>query len=314
VADDHELRRLLSLPTRPALVVHGGAWTRPGADPRPYEEGCAIAAEAGFRVLTSGGSALEAVEAAVVVLEDDARFNAGRGSCLTSDGTVEMDASIMWGPALEAGAVASVRGVRNPIRLARRVMRESGHVLLGGAGAERFARECGERFEEEGWFVTPAARARFEELAAEAMRSAAVDRSKLGTVGAVAVDLRGHVAAATSTGGTAFKRAGRVGDTPIVGAGTYADDAGGAVSCTGHGESILKLALAKAASDEMTRGRSPLEAAEACAALLRNRLNGDGGLITVAADGRAGWAMNTGRMSRAFLRGGMAGPVAKVEP
>jgi beta-aspartyl-peptidase (threonine type) len=266
----------------------------------------------GFDVLRAGGSAAEAVEAAVVTLEEDPHFNAGYGSCLASNGAVEMDASIMVGQTLEAGAVSNVSGVRNPIRLARRIMSESGHVLLSGEGALQFAREVGEQLTDPKWHITPVQLARFEELRREAESTSQVDRRKLGTVGAVAVDLRGHIAAGTSTGGTAFKRPGRVGDSPIIGAGTYADDASAAVSCTGHGESIMKLALARWACDAVERGLAPQEAAQAAATYLRQRLNGDGGLIIVAPDGRAGWAMNTPRMSRALMREGMSAPLALV--
>ncbi len=162
------------------------------------------------------------------------------------------------------------------------------------------------------WHVTPAQRARWEELRQEAATSATVDRRKLGTVGAVAVDLNGHVAAATSTGGTAYKRPGRVGDSPLIGSGNYADDGSAAVSCTGHGESMIKLVLARWTCDAVQRGLSPHEAAQAAAAYLRKRMNGEGGLIVVAPDGRCGWAMNTPRMSRAFMRAGLKTPIALV--
>jgi beta-aspartyl-peptidase (threonine type) len=299
------------MPTRPAIVIHGGAWVRDALVEPAVIDGVAHAAQVGFDLLRKGGSALDAVEAAVVALEEDVHFNAGLGSCLTSEGTVEMDASIMDGATLGAGAVAIVRGVRNPIRLARRVMTDSGHLLLAGEGARRFAVELGDvEIVPDDWHVTPNQRARWDELRREADARGAADRRKLGTVGAVAVDLGGHVACATSTGGTAFKRAGRVGDTPIIGAGTYADGTAGAVSCTGHGESFIRLTTARAACDQMRSGLSPLVAAQREIAILGDRVHGDGGLIAVAPDGRAGWAMNTRRMSRAIMREGIEAPVA----
>ncbi len=294
----------------PVIVVHGGAWVKPGIVTEPVLEGLQRAAEAGFAVLDRGGMALDAVEAAVVVLEEDPHFNAGRGSTLTSDGTVEMDASMMDGRTLDAGAVASVAGVRNPIRLARRVLHDSDHLLLAGEGAQRFARGHGVEMAPVDWHVTPEQRARFEELKQEA--GARPDRRKLGTVGAVAADVHGHVAAATSTGGTAFKRPGRVGDSPLIGAGTYADDTSGAASATGHGESIIKVVLTKTACDLMGSGKSPLEASKEAVSLLGSRARGEGGIILVSPDGRAGWAMNTPRMSRALFRRGMPGPIARV--
>jgi beta-aspartyl-peptidase (threonine type) len=307
-----EVAALLSTPSLPAIVIHGGAWVRNTEVEPAVIDGVSLAARIGFEILRRGGTALDAVEAAVVALEEDPHFNAGRGACLTSDGTIELDASVMVGKTLDAGAVASVRGVRNPIRLARRIMTESGHLLLVGDGAVRFAREIGGvELVADDWHTTPTQRARFEELRAQA-REAAVDRTKLGTVGAVAVDLTGSVASATSTGGTVFKRPGRVGDTPIIGAGTYADDSSAAVSCTGHGESFMKLTTARSTCDAVQRGSSPLQAAEAAVHLLTDRVGGDGGLIVVAPDGRAGWAFNTPRMSRAFLRTGMNEPIALV--
>ncbi len=295
----------------PVLMIHGGAWVRPGIVTQPLLDGLSAACRTGFAVLDAGGSALDAVEAAVVALEDDPQFNAGRGSCLTSDGTVEMDASIMRGDTLCAGAVANISGVRNPISLARAVLEDGDHVMLVGEGAHRFGRERGVPFVAPDWHVTPEQQARFEELRAAAPRERP-DRRKLGTVGAVAVDRSGRIAAATSTGGTAYKRPGRVGDSPLIGSGTYADALCGAVSCTGHGESIIKLGLARATCDALATGLSPLEAAERSATLLRARLDGDGGLIVVSPDGRAGWAMNTSHMSRAFMRAGMTAPIAMV--
>jgi beta-aspartyl-peptidase (threonine type) len=306
-----DIAALLDTPGWPAIVVHGGAWVKPGVVTAPILEGLERATAAGYALLTAGGTSLEAVEAAVRVLEDDPNFNAGRGSCLTSDGTVEMDASLMRGSDLAAGAVAGVTGVRNPICLAREVLDDGHHVLLVGEGALRFAKARAVELVAPEWHVTPEQQHRFEELRDAAARGDG-DRRKLGTVGAVAVDLRGHVAAATSTGGTAFKRPGRVGDSPLIGAGTYADDLLAAASCTGHGESILKLVGAKAVCDAIGAGKSPVRAAEALVASLRARLDGDAGVIVVAPDGRAGWAMNTVQMSRGFMRAGMPRPVVAV--
>ena len=308
-----DLNALFSTPTLPAIVVHGGAWVRDAVVEPAVVDGVARAARVGFEILSRGGSSVDAVEAAVVALEEDPHFNAGLGSCLTSDGTIELDASIMVGRNLDAGAVAAIRGVRNPISLARHVMTDSGHILLCGDGAVRFARELGTvELVADDWHVTPLQRARWEELVREYADHPAPDRRKLGTVGAVAVDTTGSVAAATSTGGTAFKRPGRIGDTPIIGAGTYADDAAAAVSGTGHGESFMRLTTARSTCDAVRAGIAPLAAAEAAAELLRTRLNADGGLIVVGPDGRAGWAFNTRRMSRAFMRRGMLDPIAMV--
>jgi beta-aspartyl-peptidase (threonine type) len=307
-----DVNALLSTRSLPAIVVHGGAWVRDTEVEPAVLAGVSRAAAAGFAVLKAGGTALDAVEAAAVVLEDDPTFNAGYGSCLTHDGTVELDAAIMRGDTLDAGSVASIHSVRNPVRLARRVMNESGHLMLSGEGAVRFAREIGEEMVAPDWHITPAQRARWEELHREVQETKQIDRRKLGTIGAVAVDLQGGVAAATSTGGTIYKRPGRVGDTPIIGAGTYANNESAAVSCTGHGESFIKLVIAKWAADAVQRGQLPVDAARAAAAYLRERVNGDGGLIIAAPDGRCGWAMNTPKMSRAFMRAGMEAPIAMV--
>jgi beta-aspartyl-peptidase (threonine type) len=308
-----EVNDWLSRPTLPAIVVHGGAWVKDTEVEPDVIEGVAQAVQLGFALLEAGASALDAVEAAVAALEENPHFNAGLGACLTSAGTIELDASIMEGTTLDAGAVSSVAGIRNPVKLARQVMTRSGHLLLSGAGAHGFAQEIGGiELVPDDWHITPTQRARFDELVREQANGATPDRRKLGTVGAAAVDLQGHVAAATSTGGTVFKRPGRVGDTPIIGAGTYADNTSAAVSCTGHGESFIKLTTARSTSDLVQSGLSPLEAAERSTRLLRDRLGGDGGLIIVAPDGRAGWAMNTPRMSRAFLRRGLSKPIALV--
>ena len=310
--NETDLHTLLSTPTRPAIVIHGGAWVRDATVHPEVLAGVAQAARIGFEILAAGGSALDAVEAAVVAMEEDPTFNAGYGSGLTSDGTVEMDASIMVGETLEAGAVAGVSSVRNPIRLARRVMTHSGHLLLASEGALRFAREVGVEIMPPDWHVTPQQRARSRRTAPRSRSLRASGSSQAGDRGAVAVDVHGHVAAATSTGGTVFKRPGRIGDSPLIGAGNYADDVLGAVSCTGHGESIIKLSLARWACDAIERGQSPQDAAEAATVYLRQRVKGDGGLIIAGADGRCGWAMNTPKMSRAFLRAGMTEPLAMV--
>ena len=306
-----EFDQLLDQRGGPAVVVHGGAGTRADADPTPYFDGTRRAAEAGLRVLLQGGSALDAAQAAAVVLEDDPNFNAGTGAALTSAGEVELDASCMDGTSLRAGAVACVRTVKNPILLARRVCDDTPHVLICARGAEAFARECGIPEVPNALMVTQRQWERWRELHAEAQRVGAdVVRKKIGTIGAVAVDARGRVAACTSTGGTMYKRPGRVGDTPIIGAGTYADDKEAAASSTGLGEAILKVAMARAACVRVRDGASPRAAAVEAVGLLRERAHGEGGIIVAGPDGRLGWAYNTPRMSRAVARAGMSAKAA----
>ena len=282
-----------------AIVVHGGAGGLPRDAARVdrMRAGAAAAVEAGHAVLAGGGTSLEAVEAAVVMLEDDPDFNAGRGAALTEYGRVELDASIMEGTSRAAGAVAAVRGVRNPIRAARAVLEEGRHVLLVGAPAIEFAATAGLDFESETWFVTERERLALAN-AAEPAR---------GTVGAVARDAQGCLAAATSTGGVSGQRLGRVGDSPLIGAGTWADDATVAVSCTGHGESIVRSALAHEV-DALLRHRGlGLEGACAIAIDGLGRWGQDGGLIAVSSHGEVAAKFNSAAMTRGWRVGD--GPV-----
>jgi isoaspartyl peptidase/L-asparaginase-like protein (Ntn-hydrolase superfamily) len=286
-----------------AIVVHGGAGG-PIADAERADRmraGAAAAVAAGHAVLADGGAALDAVEAAVVVLEDDPEFNAGRGAALTEYGRVELDASMMDGTTRAAGAVAAVRGVRNPIRAARAVLAEGRHVLLVGPPAIEFAATAGLAFESETWFVTER-----ERLALVALKEGDATGAR-GTVGTVARDAEGRLAAATSTGGVAGQRLGRVGDSPLIGAGTWADDATVAVSCTGHGESIIRSALAHEV-DALLRHRG-CGLQEACARAIEGlgRWGGDGGLIAVSAHGEVAATFNSGAMTRAWRVGD--GPV-----
>lgn len=297
------------------LVIHGGAGVK-REDLRPEREvECRAVLEqavrAGFRVLEEGGRSLEAVQVAIEVLEDSPVFNAGRGSVLTAAGGVEMDASLMDGSNLKAGAVAGVRGVRHPIRLAEVVMTRTPHVLMAGAGAEALGREAKLVFEEESWFITPEQRERLERVkkasAAAGDRSRRESWSKVGTVGAVALDGEGHLAAGTSTGGMVNKRSGRVGDSPIIGAGTYAEDGVCAVSCTGHGEFFIRNVVAYDVAARMKHGGEGLE--EAAETVVRGRLagqGGSGGLIAVDSKGRITTVFNTPGMFRAemTLKGG----------
>ena len=282
-----------------AIVVHGGAGGLPRDAARVdrMRAGAAAAVEAGHAVLAGGGTSLEAVEAAVVVLEDDPEFNAGRGAALTEYGRVELDASMMDGTSRAAGAVAAVRGVRNPIRAARAVLEEGRHVLLVGAPAIEFAATAGLDFESETWFVTERERLALAN-AAEPAR---------GTVGAVARDAQGCLAAATSTGGVSGQRLGRVGDSPLIGAGTWADDATVAVSCTGHGESIVRSALAHEV-DALLRHRG-LGLEDACAIAIDGlgRWGQDGGLIAVSSHGEVAAKFNSAAMTRGWRVGD--GPV-----
>jgi beta-aspartyl-peptidase (threonine type) len=311
-----------------ALIVHGGAWDIPDDEVAPHLAGCRRALAAGWEALTNGRSALDAVEIAVRIMEDDPTFDAGVGSVLNRDGLVELDAAIMDGATLRSGAVAAVRGIRNPISLARRVL-ESEAALLVGRGAERFADTVGiERCADEDMIV-PRERARWEELrrlAAYRMPDAfqrppgevaglrgiiaggdhAPDQPGLriqhpgDTVGAVALDRSGNLAAAVSTGGTPFKLPGRVGDTPLIGAGLYADGQTGGCASTGWGESIMKVLLAKTATDFLGAGYAPVEAARAAIERLEQRVHGLGGVILIDARGRVGYAFNTPRMAYAY--------------
>jgi L-asparaginase / beta-aspartyl-peptidase len=278
------------------IVVHGGAGRDDPTTRAARDAGVLRAAEAGFAVLARGGSALDAVVAATVVLEDDPAFNAGLGSVLTEDGHVEMDASLMEGTTLAAGAVGAVRGVANPILLARAVLGEGREVLRVGPDAAAMAPAHGVRVVAPEALVSDAARARWR---------AAVPASGE-TVGAVARDAHGHVAAATSTGGVAGKRPGRLGDSAIIGAGTWADDATGAISATGPGELIIRLALAHRVAGDIATGAAPDAAARAALDALRGRLAADAGLVVVDARGRVAAQHTTPAMPAAWRHEGLA--------
>jgi beta-aspartyl-peptidase (threonine type) len=276
------------------IAIHGGAGDVPSEKRAAHAEGCKIAARAGAEVLRAGGSALDAVQRAVEVLEDDPRFNAGTGACLTETGRLELDASIMNGD-LAAGAVCALPPFVHPIAIARAVLDDGRHVLYAAEGAALFAESRGFSRADPRAMITDAVRERFA-------RGASAPEGYAGnTVGAVARDTRGHVAAATSTGGTFFKRDGRVGDTPIVGAGTYADDEAGAASATGLGEAIMRVCLAKSVVEWLRQGLSAEDAARAAALLLEERGGGSGGLVLVDARGRFGFARTTPAMSWAAM-------------
>jgi beta-aspartyl-peptidase (threonine type) len=284
------------------IVIHGGAGVlerdviTPDQD-RAIRGGLTRAVEAGSAVLRDGGAALDAVEAAVKVLEDDANFNAGRGAVLTYEGTIEHDAAIMEGAERRAGAVSGTGVARNPISLARAVMEKSPHVMLGGAGADQFARESGVPQGDEEWFVLPERREQLEKVRSRGADWFDVDM-KFGTVGAVALDVNGHVAAATSTGGITGKRWGRIGDSPVIGGGTYADDRAGAISATGSGEYFIREAVSHEICARMRMlGQTAKAAADASMAEV-GVLGGTGGVIFVSRAGEAGWSFNTIGMYR----------------
>jgi beta-aspartyl-peptidase (threonine type) len=284
------------------LVIHGGAGTIERAKITPEKDkairaGLDRALATGSRMLESGGSALDAVEATVKVLEDDPNFNAGRGAVFTYEGTIELDASIMDGRTRAAGAVASVTSTRHPISLARAVMEKSEHVFLAGDGADQFSREQGLPQVPNSYFATPERRRQLEEWKASKVSALDIEY-KYGTVGAVALDAKGHVAAATSTGGTTGKRWGRIGDSPVIGAGTYADDRGCAISATGAGEYFIRAAAAYAIC---ARIRFRGEAAQAAAdTVIREiaELGGSGGVIVLTPKGERAYSFNTPGMYR----------------
>ena len=258
-------------------------------------DGLRAALDAGAEVLTQGGAALDAVEASVRVLEDDPCFNAGRGSVLTSEGYVELDAAIMDGATRRAGAVAGLKTTRAPITLARRLMEQGPHVFLSGPGADEFARDAGIEQVDNDWFFTAERRRQLDELLEHGGFDADV---KYGTVGAVAVDEHGHVAAATSTGGLTAKRWGRIGDSPLIGAGTYADDRSAAVSATGSGEYFIRAVAAHQLAERVRIGSETLQAALDAVLADIAELGGTGGLIAVGPAGAAAWGFTTRAMYR----------------
>lgn len=277
----------------PAVIVHGGAGADPADAPDELRAGMRTALDAAWAVLAASGSALDAVEAAVRALEDHPRFNAGRGAVLTLDGTVELDASIMEGDQLRCGAVAAVSRIANPVSLARRVLEDGRHVLMVGDGALAFARAHGVPECDPGELITDRQRARWAALQARAAGAVPAPVGETGTVGAVALDRRGTIAAATSTGGMAGQRPGRVGDSPLIGCGTYADSTGGAVSCTGDGEAIIRTVLARRTLDFLKEADEPEYAARVAIDLLVEEGRGQGGLILLDWRGRLGYAHST---------------------
>jgi beta-aspartyl-peptidase (threonine type) len=282
------------------IVIHGGAGVMPRGALSAEEEaacrsGLAAALEAGARILSDGGLAIDAVEVAVRALEDDPNFNAGRGAVLDRDGFAELDAAIMDGRDRSAGAVTQVRTIRNPILAARVVKDHTPHVLIAGPGAVRIATEHGLEIVDPSYFVTPRRQAQLKRALAGEITLA----DKRGTVGAVARDAQGNLAAATSTGGMAAKMAGRVGDSPIIGAGTYADNASAAVSATGHGEMFIRASVARMICARMEmQGLSAAEAARVTLDEVK-AMGGDGGVIVVGRNGDTALAMNTDGMFRA---------------
>ena len=300
----------------PILLVHGGAWAIPQDAAPAHEAGVRNALDTGYAILSGDGSALDAVEAAVAVMEDDPTFDAGRGSFLTSDGRVQLDALLMDGGRMKAGGVACVERLRNPIHAARVVLEKSPHVYFVGAGAEQFAlahgmtlidnselvldRERRRLIEAQARQAAGLADATFSGLEDDKSPETALSRAALeshDTVGAVALDAAGNLAAGTSTGGTLNKTPGRVGDSSLIGCGCFADNLSAAVSLTGWGEPIMKLVLGKWAVDRVQMGRAPEQVAPDAIAYLYKRLGGHGGIILLAPDGRYGIAHNTPRMA-----------------
>jgi beta-aspartyl-peptidase (threonine type) len=300
---------------KPSLIVHGGAWDIPDEAVEACKSGCHRALSAGWSILSRGGSAIDAIEAAILILEDDPLFDAGYGSHLSLDGRVECDAIIMNGATLRAGAAAALQRIKNPIQLARKILENCPHMMLVAEGAERFAKEQGIRLckpeelvseaEYEAWM-----KCKKDKHAAEHHRGHAQ-----GTVGAVAMDANGNLFAATSTGGTCCKLPGRVGDSPLIGCGCYADSAAGGVSCTGYGEAIMKIVLAKTATDLLRQHATCVDpglsdacdlssadlAAREAVHLLGTRAHGTGGLILLDRQGHPGFAFNTPRMAYGYV-------------
>jgi len=297
-----------------AIIVHGGAWYISSEAWEAHKAGCRAAAIAGYKVLARGGGALDAVEIAIIHLEDDPTFDAGVGAHLNQHGVVQLDAGIMDGRTYQVGAVAAIERVKNPIRIARCLL-TSEHNMFVGPGAVAYARACGVSLCDPEELVVSRERERWLEYSqrgeplSEIVFVGGKGEAPLesGTVGAVAIDRNGNIAAGTSTGGTPFKPDGRVGDSPLPGCGYYADNALAGVSVTGHGEAIIRVQLARSAADFCAKLQAPA-AAEAAMRMLNDRVAGKGGLILIDHAGRVGYAYNTSQMARAYLREGMTEP------
>jgi len=300
---------------KPSLIVHGGAWDIPDEAVDACKSGCQRALAAGWAILSRGGFALDAVEAAVMVLENDPVFDAGFGSHLTLDGKVECDAIVMNGATLRAGAVSTLQRVKNPIQVARKILESCPHMMLVGEGAERFASEHGIALCDPTEMISDAEREAWMKCKEDKHAAEHHRGHEQGTVGAVAIDRDGHLFAATSTGGTCCKLPGRVGDSPLIGCGCYADANAGGVSCTGYGEAIMKIVMAKTAVDFLCRpeicvntpggascsGSSAELAAREAVHLLGKRTHATGGLILLDRDGDPGFAFNTPRMAYGYV-------------
>jgi beta-aspartyl-peptidase (threonine type) len=312
---------------KPSLIVHGGAWNIPDEAVDDCRQGIRRALDAGWKILEAGGGALDAVEAAIVILEDDVTFDAGIGSHLDRDGRVQLDAIVMDGSTLKAGAVAAVERIRNPIRLARRILEKSEHMMLVASGAEKFAAENGIALCSPDDLIIDRERSAWRRCLEDSHAAEHHVDHEFGTVGAVALDSRNQLFAGTSTGGTCCKFPGRVGDSPLIGCGCYADADAGGVSCTGHGEGIMKVVMAKMAVDllaalEAPKPKSaagctiigwgtssvarptagdPQAVANACVRKLSVRAHTTGGLILLDRNGTPAAAFNTPRMAYGFV-------------
>jgi beta-aspartyl-peptidase (threonine type) len=300
---------------KPALIVHGGAWDIPDEAVEACKSGCHRALAAGWSILSCGGSALDAIEAAITVLEDDPVFDAGYGSHLNFDGRVECDAIVMNGATLRAGAAATLQRIKNPIKLARKILENCPHMMLVAEGAERFAKAQEIQLCKPEELVSEAEWAAWQKCKEDTHAAEHHRGHEQGTVGAVAIDCNGKLFAATSTGGTCCKLPGRVGDSPLIGCGCYADAEAGGVSCTGYGEAIMKVVLAKTAVD-LLRQRAicvdpPLApsghtstadlAAREAVHLFAKRTHAAGGLILLDRHGNPGFAFNTPRMAYGYV-------------
>lgn len=292
---------------KPRIIVHGSAWKIAEETHADHLRGTRAAAQAGWEILLRGGSALDAVEAAVRLMEDDPTFDAGIGSVLNRVGEIELDAIIMDGRTLRLGAVAAVRGINNPVHLARVIMEDTDHNMLVGEGARRFAELKGIRLCAQAELTVPREVERYRQLQKTPnyhlsdMFTPDTVPNPMDTVGAVAIDERGDIAAATSTGGVHFKMPGRVGDSPLVGSGAYADNETGGASATGHGESIMRVILSKTATDAIGRGMSAQEAADYAVEYMHKRVGGYGGIIIIDHQGRSAFAYNTPHMAVAWV-------------